>query len=267
MTMSAFLFGRAAILLAVWAGTAIGAAWAATPVAPAAPNAVVVTGTVPDETTRQAILQRAREVYGSDRVVDQLTIGQVVAPPNWSGYVQRLISPGLKQVSRGELSISGNTVDVKGEVGNEALRQQLVSDMSTQLNPTYTVRNGLRVASSDQGALDGVLANRIVEFESGSAALTPQGRAILDEMVKPLLGLPAGRKVEVIGHTDNLGGRDANVALSAARADAVKAYLVSRSVAAEMVETSGAGPDRPVVSNGTAEGRARNRRIEFRVSQ
>jgi OOP family OmpA-OmpF porin len=160
---------------------------------------------VPDEATRQVILQRAREVYGADRVVDQLGIGPVVAPPNWGQYVQRMISPNLKQVSRGELAVSGNTIDLKGEVGNEALRQQVVSEMSTQLNPTYTVRNGLRVNSGEQAVLDNALANRVVEFESGSATLTPKGRAVLDEMVAALKTLPAGRKVQVIGHTDGEG--------------------------------------------------------------
>ncbi len=240
------------------------ASWAEN--APAVPNAVVVTGTVPDEATRQAVLQKTREVYGADRVVDQLAIGAVVAPPNWSNYVQKLITPDLKQVSRGQLAITGNTIDVRGEVGNEAVRQQLVSQMSTQLNPTYTVRNGLRVTTSEQTVLDDALANRVVEFESGSATLTPKGRGVLDEMVTALKTLPAGRKVQVIGHTDSQGGRDANIALSAARADTVKAYLVGKQIPDTMLETSGAGPDRPVASNATPDGRARNRRIEFRVS-
>jgi OOP family OmpA-OmpF porin len=233
----------------------------------AQPNLVIVSGTVPDEATRQAIVQRAREVYGADRVADQLAVGPVVAPPNWSAYVQRMISPDLKQVSRGELSVSGNTVDIRGEVGNEAARQQLVSAMSTQLNPTYVVRNALRVPTGEQAVVDSALANRVVEFESGSAALTPRGSAVLDKVLRALKTLPPGRKVQVIGHTDSLGDRDANIALSAARADVVKSYLVSHAIAADMIETSGAGPDRPVVSNATAEGRARNRRIEFRVSQ
>ena len=245
----------------------------ATPAAPtgrhpgAGPHTVVVAGTVPDEATRQAMLQRVRELYGAERVVDQLGVGAVVAPPHWAGYVQRILSPELKQVSRGQLAIHGNTVEVKGEVGNEALRQQVVSQISTQLNPTYTVRNGLRVRADEQAIIDQALAHRIVEFESGSAVLTPAGRAVLDELVGPLKSLPAHRKVQVVGHTDSVGSREANIALSAARADAVKAYLVSRQIPAQMIEASGVGPDRPVASNATAEGRARNRRIEFRVSE
>lgn len=230
-------------------------------------QAVVVAGTVPDEATRQAILAKVREVYGSERVVDQLGIAPVAVPPNWSGYVQKLIGPELKQVGHGRLSINGNTVELEGEVGSEAQRQQLAGGMSAQLNPTYTVRNALRVAAGEQALLDATLANRIVEFESGSATLTPRGRAILDEMAAALKNLPAQRRIQLIGHTDNLGSRDTNLALAEARAEAVKAYLAGRGVAAAALETSGAGPDQPLVSNATAEGRARNRRIEFRVSQ
>jgi OOP family OmpA-OmpF porin len=242
-------------------------ALAAAQTAAPAPQAVVVAGTVPDEATRQAILQRAREVYGADRVVDELGVGSVVAPPNWSGYVQRMIGPNLKQVSHGQLAINGNTVELQGEVGSEGARTQVASEMSSQLNPTYTVRNGLRVASNDQAVLDSALANRIIEFQSGSATLTPAGRSVLDEMVAALKKLPTGRKVQVVGHTDNTGPREGNIALSAARADSVKAYLVAQQIPATMIDTLGMGPDRPVMPNDTAEGRQHNRRIEFRVSQ
>ena len=61
----------------------------------AAPGKVVVAGVVPDESTRAAVLAKVREVYGADRVVDQLGVGPLVAPPNWSQQVQKLINPEL----------------------------------------------------------------------------------------------------------------------------------------------------------------------------
>jgi OmpA-OmpF porin, OOP family len=231
-----------------------------------APGKVVVSGTVPDESTRQAVLTRAREVFGADRVVDQLGVGPLIAPPNWTGYLQKIISPELKQVSRGQISVSGNVVDIKGEVGNEAQRQQLVSDLSTRLNATYTVNNGLRVGAAGQDQVDLTLASRTIEFEAGNSTLTGSGRQTLDLLV-PVLQRLSGRSFEVTGHTDALGSRPQNIALSAARADAVKIYLVGKGIGADSVTTSGAGPDRPVATNDTADGRARNRRIELRVVQ
>jgi OmpA-OmpF porin, OOP family len=230
------------------------------------PGQVLVSGTVPDEASKAAVLARLREVYGAERVVDQIAVGQVALPANWNAYVQKLINPGLKQISRGQLKIDGSVVSVRGEVANEAQRQKIASDIATSLNPTYTVNNGLRVAAAEQNILDRTLANRIVEFESGKTTLTPAGRAILDEMGGAMQKLKE-RKVEVIGHTDNVGLRASNQGLSQARAEAVKQYLAAKGIKSELLTASGQGSDRPIASNDTTEGRSRNRRIEFRMAQ
>ncbi|MES2162745.1 MAG: OmpA family protein [Pseudomonadota bacterium] len=241
------------------------AAQAPQPVTPR-PGQILVSGAVPDESSKAAMLQRLRDLYGADRVVDQLAISPVSLPPNWNGYVQKLIQPNLKLISKGELKIDGTNVTVRGEVANEAQRQQIASDIATSLNPSYTVNNGLRVSAAEQNLLDETLARRIIEFESGKATLTASGKGILDEMAAALQKVK-GKKVEVIGHTDNVGLRESNLALSQARAEAVRTYLAGKGIPPEMVTVSGQGPDRPVAENSNAEGRARNRRIEFRVAQ
>ena len=244
----------------ILAGLLAGAAHAQ----PEAP--VVVSGTVADEATRAALLDRLRIVYGASRVVDQLTVGTVAAPANWNGYVARLINPNLKLVSRGQLKVEGSNVSLRGDVANEEQRQRIACDIAASLNGTYTVNNGLRVAVSEQGVLDAALANRIIEFESGKAALTESGMAVLDQMSAAMQKL-RGVKVEVIGHTDNAGSRAGNLSLSQARAEAVKSYIVGKGIAADTIAVSGEGPDRPVADNRTPEGKARNRRIEFKVIQ
>jgi len=231
---------------------------------PAAPGAVIASGVVPDEAARAAILGRLREVFGAANIVDRLEVGGVVPPPNWADYMGKLLTENLKEVHKGQMQVTGTRVALKGTVANEALRQQVVSKIALALNPTYTVDNALVVAGpAAQEVLDRTLSNRIVEFESGSATLTPQGVAILDEMVAAMkqIGMP---KVQIIGHTDSSGNRQANVSLSLARANSVRVYLIGKGIPAESLTATGAGPDHPVTSNATAEGRARNRRIEFR---
>jgi len=227
---------------------------------------VLITGTVADEATRAALLERLRSVYGAARVVDQLSVGTVSTPANWSAYVGRLIGPNLRLVKGGQLKVDGNSISLRGDVLNEAQRQQIAGDIAANLNPTYTVNNGLRVQASQQNVLDAALADRIIEFESGKATLTPAGTAVLDGMTAALQKIK-GVKVEVIGHTDNAGSRAGNLSLSQARAEAVKAYVVGQGIAAESIAVSGEGPDRPVADNRTPEGKARNRRIEFKVIQ
>ena len=276
--------GRSAWLRGGWAALAISGAVAAAAahaqapaaapapapqaVAPAALPAaqkVVVSGTVPDEATRIGILTRVREIYGAERVVDQLGVGALGAPPRWNEQVQKLLTTDLKRVSQGQLRVEGNVVEIVGAVDSAQTQAHIVRGLTTRLdNPTYTVRDALRVSGGGQQVLDAAMANRIVEFETGNATLTPQGQRVLDELL-PVLRTLQGRRFEVVGHTDSDGGRANNLALSAARAESVKAYLVQRGIPEASLSTSGLGPDRPVADNATPQGRARNRRIEFRV--
>jgi OOP family OmpA-OmpF porin len=257
---------KIALLASAWlaAGAARPQSAPAAPVAAAAP--IVVSGMLADEAGKAALLARLRQVFGAERVVDQLTVGPVSAPANWNDYMNKLVGPNLKLVSHGQLKVDGSAVSLRGDVANEAQRQQIAADLAASLNASFTVNNGLRVVASEQSLLDAALANRIIEFESGKATLTESGRAILDQMSVALLKLK-DKKVELIGHTDNAGARASNLSLSQARAEAVKAYVTGKGIKPESIAVSGEGPDRPVADNRSADGRARNRRIEFKVVQ
>jgi outer membrane protein OmpA-like peptidoglycan-associated protein len=103
-----------------------------------------------------------------------------------------------------------------------------------------------------------------LEYETGSDRIVPASRGILDEVA---VGLSAdtGAKIRIVGHTDATGSPDANRELSRRRADAAKAYLIEKGVAAERIETAGMGADQPIASNDSEEGRSRNRRTEVFV--
>lgn len=104
---------------------------------------------------------------------------------------------------------------------------------------------------------------RGVNFASGRDELTPSSFAVLDDVARQLIEAPTVR-VEIVGHTDATGGRTRNISLSLARAEAVRAYLVMQGVPAERLIPRGYGPDQPISNNGTASGRASNRRVELR---
>jgi outer membrane protein OmpA-like peptidoglycan-associated protein len=104
-----------------------------------------------------------------------------------------------------------------------------------------------------------------VTFETGSATLTAGARRILDGVAQSLIA-NTEVKVEVGGHTDSTGSRATNIRLSQARAESVMAYLVSRGVPASRLTAKGYGPDEPIADNKTADGRAKNRRVELRRS-
>jgi OOP family OmpA-OmpF porin len=103
-----------------------------------------------------------------------------------------------------------------------------------------------------------------VQFATGSAKLLPTATKELNELVK-IMEEHSNFNVSIEGHTDNTGTSAINTKLSAARADAAKAYLVKKGVAAERLTTAGFGPDQPIADNKTAKGRSLNRRVEFRL--
>jgi NitT/TauT family transport system substrate-binding protein len=104
-----------------------------------------------------------------------------------------------------------------------------------------------------------------VYFPTGSASLDENAKAVLDTQVVELAATFGSAYLRIAGNTDNVGGRETNIRLSRARADAVASYLVSRGFDRNKFEVVGHGPDRPVASNDTAEGRAKNRRTDFEV--
>jgi outer membrane protein OmpA-like peptidoglycan-associated protein len=101
-------------------------------------------------------------------------------------------------------------------------------------------------------------------FKSGKSQIQLQALPKLDAVVALLKANPQMR-IEIQGHTDSSGTYRHNLRLSRVRAQAVVQYLIRKGIAAERLTATGYGPNRPRGSNSTAEGRARNRRIEFRV--
>ena len=103
----------------------------------------------------------------------------------------------------------------------------------------------------------------MVYFDSGAATIQARSNTLLDQMAKVLAEHPEIVRVIIEGHTDDRGAADFNRTLSQQRAEAVKAYLVKKGVAADRLEAKGFGPDRPVQPNTTNAGRAANRRVDF----
>lgn len=103
-----------------------------------------------------------------------------------------------------------------------------------------------------------------INFDFGSANLRPESYSILANAAQILL-MNSELKVEIQGHTDNLGSENANKKLSLDRAEMVKNFLISKGIAASRLSTIGYGSDKPIADNNTVEGRAFNRRIELKV--
>ena len=225
---------------------------------------IVIEGAVPNDATKQEILNKMYLTYGQENIVDRIQVRTVTAPNDWSNAISHVITEDLKKVKQGKLSVRGTQMDLSGKMGNPNDIQSMTTKLQGLISAPYYLTTRLSVNQAEQQMIDAALKHRIIEFESGSAVLTASGIKILDEMSVALKKV-SGKKVKVIGHTDSSGDANKNLLLSQQRAAAVKNYLIEKNIAAANLTAEGFGSYQPVADNVTAEGRRKNRRIEFEV--
>jgi outer membrane protein OmpA-like peptidoglycan-associated protein len=127
-----------------------------------------------------------------------------------------------------------------------------------------SLRSQLQTMTSRREARGEVMTLSGDAFASGQAALLPEARANLDRVIE-FLRRAGDRAVLIEGHTDNRGSANLNQVLSQRRADAVKQALIEEGIAASRLGTAGRGMESPIADNASAEGRARNRRVDIIV--
>lgn len=115
------------------------------------------------------------------------------------------------------------------------------------------------VTEADRKVVADAIKN--LEFDLGKATIRPTSYATLNKVAELLI--EKNFSLKLAGHTDNTGSRELNMRLSKERAESVKAYLVSQGANASRIEATGYGPDQPIASNKTTDGRQQNRRVEF----
>lgn len=101
-----------------------------------------------------------------------------------------------------------------------------------------------------------------IEFETGSAIIKSSSYRILNEIFESSV-VAEGLKLGIYGHTDNSGSEEVNKPLSEKRANAVRDYLINKGLTSNRIESKGYGSDKPIADNSTAEGKAKNRRVEI----
>lgn len=165
-------------------------------------------------------------------------------------------------VSRG---IPSNSIDIKGEIKDDLLQKE-----NTVYGPvSFTLNDVTETTKVDWNAVKSEInaAPLILYFNSGQASidLSDSDRKKITELTRYLDNVD-GAKLDVVGYTDNVGDRTKNIELGKGRADFAKEYLVTNGVSAEKIISSSKGPDQPIASNTSTEGKAKNRRTEVKIN-
>ncbi|RMF14978.1 MAG: hypothetical protein D6761_08645 [Candidatus Dadabacteria bacterium] len=211
---------------------------------PKAPPKVSVE--IVDERTGEPVPAGQVRVFGAG---DQLLDVQPFRDGAWSGQFQ---APG---------AVTFEFVAARYFPAKLKLDLQWNDDLAVRVQLTSKASRRIMITEEDIFIADKVY------FRTGSAEIDQRSHEILDELAQALIENPQIRKVEIAGHTDSVGRHAANVRLSQARAAAVRKYLIDKGVEPERLVARGYGPDRPVDTNDTPEGRANNRRVEFVIQE
>ncbi len=252
---------------------------------------LTLSGAMGSEDAKLATVARAQELAKGLklRVNEKLEVLEDSETAAWEAAVPALLTQvtALHQ-HQATVSLSGQTVTVKGAVATGEAKTKLVHEIASLLGSSIHVQDQVTIASTIpssppsaqstqpapsahasraqvQAGLDEVLRGEHIAFESNSAVLTPKGRAVIDKVI-PALKRSPDAVVEIGGHTDSYGDPDYNLQLSRTRAESVRQYLADHGVTNRLTAV-GYGASRPLSQDRTRAASKKNRRIEFRVKE
>jgi OOP family OmpA-OmpF porin len=232
---------------------------------------VTATGSAPDNAAIESLSARIDELFHRRTTVNELdaTPG---APRNFDAFVAAMLSE-LALLDEGCVATTDLQATIDGMVHSQAVADRISAGVGNIEDLGYTVALTIDVPtlSAEAAACQAEYNRRLapgerVLFDFDSAELHEEGKQLLDEIIEIGENCP-DVDVVVAGHTDSVGDREYNIELSQQRAEAVVNYLVSKGVDGGRLTAIGYGYSQPVADNSTDEGRAQNRRIEFRVRE
>ena len=227
-------------------------------------DVITLTGEVTDEAMRTSVIESARFAANDARIEDRLTISNRTAATGYSATALRGVQ-ALGRCTSGVAAFADNAFSLNCETSQSGvadLRQLASTPLSFG---TIGPINILATEEIDncESQLSELLTNTRIEFATGSAVINAASATLLTSIADEARNCPGVLRIE--GHTDNVGSAEFNARLSLARANAVRLALITRGLGNDRLIAEGFGPTLPVASSSTDAGRARNRRIQFRV--
>jgi len=234
-------------------------------------NSVRLSGYAPDDAARRDLVRAATASFVTETVKDELKIGDG-APKD---YVKSLKAtfPALARLWSTTLTAADASVTIEGqaiyEKSAEQVRKQLADAAGGDVK-LDDIKIGVKPESPPlpvnacQPAFSGLLAKGQILFSTGSAELSRDSLPLLDHLVD-IAQRCKEAEIAIEGHTDSVGEPDNNMDLSKRRAAAVVGYIGDAGIDTSRMSSEGYGETKPIASNDTLEGRAKNRRIEFVV--
>lgn len=237
-------------------------------------DSFTVTAVVQDQAAKDSIVSEVQALMATGTTFDdKLTVDPAAGLLNPTA-VAALLRALATADGHAFVRYDGTTVTLSGQVADQATKATAGRAAATAV-PGAVVANQLQVPAIPKPPISEAcqtFEQRLAQLMTTNKIVFLSGTAIVNEPSRPsvlraaaLLKSCATARVEVSGHTDNLGDPSTSLPLSQRRADAVKAALVKLGVTADRIISRGFGETRPLASNSTSAGRIANRRVEIRV--
>jgi OOP family OmpA-OmpF porin len=239
-------------------------------------GSIQMRGRLPDKLRKDTVSAYAASLFGKNDVYNQTRIVEGL-PEGWT--LRSLAGlEALSHLHHGSVVVQPDDITIRGRSTKEDISSIVSRIFATRVgtNANYEIDvhydENLIEKSKDVGLSDedcqkqitAVLGARKINFAPSSASIEEASLGVIDNIAEILLECP-NAQFDINGHTDSQGGEGSNATLSQARADAVLGALLDRRVRTAKMTSRGFGETQPIADNKTEEGRARNRRIEFKL--
>lgn len=234
--------------------------------------------TVGSEAEKNSLLEALKKVYGDHAVTADIKVDEATKPADWITKLGELL-PNFK-LPNADLTLKGSDIQFGGAAADAklGLLDKIKSLFGTGFNVSMfsmseALANSKKMFEESLAALKPgactvadvakTLNTYSFNFATGSAEIPKEDALLFAKSITAVKACAKDAKLEIGGHTDNVGAADVNMALSQKRADSVRDFFVSKGIAATALTTKAYGETQPMGDNDTASGRFQNRRIEF----
>lgn len=231
-------------------------------------------GRVPDELIKQSVNSFASALFGHELVFDQTLVSENL-PEGWPVRVLAGLE-GLSYLHSGILVVQPDNISISGVSGNPDARANVSRVLTDKIDGKGDYRLNVRfderlvpvvetvTPEQCEARISEILKKQQITFAPSSSDIEAESLPVISDIAEVLRDCSDVEFV-IEGHTDSQGREDMNKNLSQSRAESVLSALLSRRVLTSGITAIGYGEEKPIADNGTEEGRAANRRIEFHL--
>lgn len=229
-------------------------------------NSLNIEGYLRTKEDKKALLRIIKDKYPNKELREQIDIG-TGNPESWMELISKLILE-LEEIDAVSINIVDEVVSIAGKIQTEEKKDVFKASLNSFENHPYEIN--MHIVAMDtpiitcQKQFNTLLESKKVKFASNQSVIAKESNSLIKELAY-ISSLCQKANLEIVGYTDNLGDDEKNKKLSLDRAKAVLAELFQEGVALERMQVLGKGEESPIADNNTEAGRAKNRRIEFKV--